>query len=84
MFAKAPDPKRTDDVKRGQRVFDILANEKVVCEDFDISKSTAINRPQVFAFSSKVTDAGELTIELQPAKGSLPPIISGIEVIRTR
>jgi len=64
-------------------VFDILANGQTVYEEMGTSLF-GLHHPLTIDIESSVSDSGELTIELRPADGSLPPILSGLQVIRLR
>jgi outer membrane protein assembly factor BamB len=82
VFEKVPAPERTQQVEAGERVFDIRANGRKIHEQFDTSLILSPDDPSIVSFYSNVNESGELVIELQPADGSLPPILCGIEVVR--
>jgi len=73
-----------DNVKKGQRVFDVMIQDKVAEKEFDIVKETGKNTALVKEFNGiKATDS--LIINFIPSeekpKALTAPILSGIEVI---
>ncbi len=70
-----------EDLSEGKRKFDVLLQDKVVLEDFDISKEAGgINRTLVKEFYNIPVEKN-LNIKLQ-AKGDQAPILSGVQVFK--
>jgi len=76
-----------EDVRRGQRVFDVKLQGKVVLEDFDVVRAAGGRRRAVVKQFDGILAARALTLELVPKKEPLTPatapIISAIEVLST-
>ena len=74
-----------DDVKRGERVFDVKLQGRVVLEDFDVVKAARGGNRAVVREFTIVTLPTAMTLELIPKVATLTertaPIVSGIEVI---
>jgi len=75
-----------DDVREGQRVFDVALQGKVVARGVDIFKEAGgRNRALVKAFKN-ISATRELTLELRPRAGKMTaatvPVLSGIEVFK--
>ena len=80
LFFAEPDP-----VKVGARVFSVTLQGKTVATGVDVIRSAGgRNRSMVREFRN-VSAGGTLEIGLQPKAGTkLPPILSGVELIRER
>jgi outer membrane protein assembly factor BamB len=71
-----------DEVRRGERVFDVLLQGKRVLRSFDVTAQAGGRRRGVVKQFSRVVVKGELEIRLTPVKSSLyGPVISGVEMI---
>ena len=67
-----------ENLKIGQRVFDVALQGKTMLRDLDITKSAAgIRRAIVKEFTVNIQDQ-TLRIDLTP-QGKKPPVLSGIE-----
>jgi hypothetical protein len=64
----------------GERVFSVSLNKQPAATDLDIAKETGAAKVLVREIRG-VEVAEKLVIRLKPAPGSLPPVISGIEVV---
>ena len=69
-----------DDLKVGERVFDILINGKLVEKDFDIVREAGQPRTIVIREFRSVTLGDELEVRLPAHVGT--PVLSGVEVVR--
>jgi hypothetical protein len=72
-----------DDIKPGERVFDVRLQGKRVLENFDIVKAAGANRTALVKTFPSVEIGEELTLDLAPSIGGagLPPIICGLEAV---
>ncbi|MCK9266606.1 PQQ-binding-like beta-propeller repeat protein [bacterium] len=70
-----------EEIGVGKRVFDIYAQGKKVVEGFDIVKKAGGERQLVTVKVEKVEVEDGLGISFAPKDGSLPPVISGIEIV---
>ena len=68
-----------DDVKPGQRVFDVRLGGKAVLENFDVIATSGNRYKAVVREFKKVSATTELTIDLVARKGS--PILNGVEIV---
>ena len=68
-----------DDVKPGQRVFDVRLGGKSVLEEFDVMATTRTRHKAVVREFKKVTAATELTIDLVARTGT--PLLNGVEIV---
>jgi len=71
-----------EDVKVGERIFNVALQGKNVLQRFDIVAETAGRMRAVVKEFKDVKVAGELVVDLIPASPEgAPPLLSGIEVI---
>ncbi len=70
-----------DDVKPGERVFDVTVQGQLVLDDFDIVKETGANRASLMKTIESIKIDGELVIELAPTKPGMQSLLCGIEII---
>jgi hypothetical protein len=74
-----------EDVKPGQRVFDVQLQGQTVLKDFDIVKAAGGARTAVVREFKHIPAAGALTVAFEPAADAVTagtaPIISGLEVL---
>jgi len=68
-----------DAVKPGARRFSIRVAGKLIRRDLDLAATVGIGKTMMVEVPGVVVD-GTLRIELTPADGSLPPVLSGLEV----
>jgi hypothetical protein len=68
-----------DAVKPGARRFSISVAGKLIRRDLDLAATVGVGRTMVVEVTGVEVD-GKLRIELTPANGSLPAVLSGIEV----
>lgn len=70
-----------DEVKAGQRVFDVLVQGKAVLTGLDVAREAGGPRRGLVKAVAGVRADGELVVELAPAAGSKPGVLSGVEVV---
>lgn len=68
-------------VKTGQRVFDVALNGKSALKDFDIASAAGGGRRVVVKEIRNVVVGEKLTIALTAKKGSLRPVLGGVEIV---
>ena len=68
-----------DDLKPGQRVFDVRLGGKPVLEEFDVIATTGERRRAVVREFKGVKATTELTISLLARTGT--PILNGVEIV---
>ncbi len=68
-------------IKAGQRIFNVTLQGNIILRDFDILKETSGPLRTIIKTAGTVSVGKTLTLELSPAEGSLPPVLSGIELI---
>ncbi|NLW49308.1 MAG: PQQ-binding-like beta-propeller repeat protein [Candidatus Brocadiaceae bacterium] len=72
-----------DDLRPGQRVFDIRLQGKVVAEEFDVVREAGGPDRAVTRTFTNVPIAESLLLELQQAPGSPhPPLLCGVELVQ--
>lgn len=75
-----------DDIKKGERVFDILLQDKVVAEDFDILKEVGRSNKALVKEFHNIKAEKNLTVELNPKAKDLNkktvPVINAVEVLK--
>ncbi|MCX5661051.1 MAG: PQQ-binding-like beta-propeller repeat protein [Planctomycetota bacterium] len=73
-----------DDVKPGQRVFDVKLQDQVVLKDFDVAKEAGGVRTALVKEFKGIRASGTMTLEFVPSGKELKPdnapILNGIEV----
>jgi outer membrane protein assembly factor BamB len=72
-----------DNVTAGSRRFDIALQEKVHVQDFDIRKIAGSSHRAIVREIKNVDIFDWLELSLKPKDGKQPPILSGLELIRT-
>lgn len=74
-----------DDVKPGERVFDVKVQGKVLLKDFDVVKAAGGPRRPVVREFAGIVATRSVTLELDPKASEVTPltapIISGIEIV---
>jgi outer membrane protein assembly factor BamB len=72
-----------DTLKPGERVFDVLLQDKTVLRDFDILREAGGTRRTLIKEFTGVSAVAQLVVRLRPAaNGSLrTPVLSGVEII---
>jgi len=70
-----------DDVAPGERVCDIRVQGKTLIENLDIAKEAGGAFKPLIREISEISASDLLDIEFIPHDGSLPPVISGLELI---
>jgi hypothetical protein len=68
-----------DDLKPGQRVFDVRLSGKPVLEQFDVIAASGNRYKAVVKEFKTVTATTDLTIDLVARKGT--PILNGVEIV---
>ena len=71
-----------EEVKPGQRVFDILINGRTAIKALDIAKEAGGAYKALRREIGGITASEYLDVEFVPHKGSLPPVLSGLELIK--
>ncbi len=72
-----------ENISAGERVFDILVQGERHFENFDIVEQTGGYRRAFSVTLTQVPVTGDLEIAFVPDNGSLPTVISGMEVVRS-
>ncbi len=74
-----------DDVRPGQRVFDIMLQKQVVLSDFDVMAAAGGKNRAVIRQFDHIPTTGFVRVELVPKSGSTntrtAPILSGVEIL---
>jgi len=68
-----------ENLKAGQRVFDVRLGGKSVLEEFDVVATTGVRRKAIVREFKKVSATTELTIDLVARTGI--PILNGVEIV---
>jgi outer membrane protein assembly factor BamB len=68
------------EIEAGKRVFDLYMQGKKVLSDIDIVKATGGSRRILKSLIESISVEEDLIIRFSPKAGSLPPVISGIEI----
>lgn len=72
-----------DDVQPGDRVFDVIANTKLIAKAFDILEATGEKLSATTLTVDNLPIGNSLQLTLRPVEGSrLPPLLSGVELVR--
>ena len=71
-----------DDIKPGQRVFDVALNGKTVLTGFDVVKEAGAPRKGVMKEFKAVSCTGSVKVDFNALSGK--PILSGIEIVREK
>jgi outer membrane protein assembly factor BamB len=71
-----------DEVAPGERVFDVRVQGKTLIEGLDIVKEAGGPLKPLTREVSDISGSTLLEVEFVPHEGSLPPVISGLELIR--
>ena len=71
-----------EEVSPGERVFDVCVQGRTLIEGLDIVKEAHGPLKPLTRKVSDVSGSTLLEVEFVPHKGSLPPVISGLELIR--
>ncbi len=71
-----------EDVGPGERVFDVLAQGKTIIAGLDIAKEAGGTLKALSKEISGISGRDYLDIDFVPQKGSLPPVLSGLELIK--
>jgi beta-galactosidase len=69
-----------DDVEPGERVFDVRAQGRILFEGIDIVKEAGGALRPLVKQRSGISGTEYLDLEFVPHKGSLPPVLSGLEL----
>jgi len=72
-----------DNISIGERVFDILVQGERHLENFDIVEQTGGYRRALSVTLSQVPVTNDLEIAFLPNNGSLPAVISGVEIVKS-
>ena len=68
-----------DRIKPGARRFSINVGGKLIRRDLDLAATVGVGKTLVVDVDSVNVD-GKLDVVLTPAAGSLPPVLSGVEI----
>ncbi len=73
-----------EEVEPGERVFDVLVNGRAVIEDLDIAKEAGGAYKALRKEISDVSASEYMDVEFVPHKGSLPPVLNGLELAKKK
>jgi hypothetical protein len=73
-----------EQVSPDERVFDVLVNARMVIEGLDIAEEAGGAHKALRKEIDNISASEYLDIEFVPQKGSLPPVLSGLELTKKK